>query len=199
MLATAKWFRERYLPKSTANTDDATIERYIINSQAEIEQIIGQPVESREVTYHFDGSEHVVCPYTLKCTLTRVESRDEIGGAWTTVDGCQLVNGYLECTDGFDKGKWNYRMILNVGLTASLADTVSVDFATAAYSSILDVLCEMTLARYNDGPLSKTGEARFGLKSIAETEDGKTTSKVFAEMRSLWRRRLQQFRIVQVF
>jgi len=199
MLATAKWFRERYLPKSVTNADDATIERYIINSQAEIEQIIGQPCEIREVTYHFDGSEHVVCPYTLKCTLTRVESRDDVGGSWTTVSGCQLVNGYLECTDGFDKGKWNYRMVLNVGLTAAATDSVSVDFATAAYSSILDVLCEMALVRYNDGPLSKTGEARFGLKSISESEDGKTNSKVFADMRSQWSRRLRGFKIVQVF
>lgn len=199
MIITPEYLRANYT--GAAATTDAVATQCIRAAIGDVEQMIGQPVQVREIVWYFKGNgrNRVTVPFTLKVSSATLEFRASIDDVWEEVPDVTYERPELLVPDGLLRDG-DYRMTADVGLADTVSPALlSADFTTDfRYEALRGVLCEMAAAKFYASATTNTGVKRTGLKSVSETSGpGTTKSQAFVEPREImadWKRRLLPFK-----
>lgn len=199
MIITAEYLRTNYT--GAAATTDAVATQCLRAAIGDVEQLIGQPVQVREVEWYFKGNGlyRVTVPYTLKVASAVLEYRASLDDAWESVPDVVYERPELHVPSGLLRGG-DYRLTANVGLADTISPALlSADFTVDfRYEALRGVLCEMAEAKFYASSSTNTGVKRNGLKSVAEQATaGMTKTQVFTDPRETmaeWKRRLLPYK-----
>jgi hypothetical protein len=200
MIITAEYLRTNYT--GAAASTDAVATECLRAAIGEIEHMIGQPVQLRQVEWSFtgNGQQKIIFPYTLKvdADALTVEYRPSLDADWEAVDDIEYRRPAIHCVNGFFLGG-EYRATTNVGLADVVSPALlSADFNSGfQYEALRAVICELAEVKFYASPSTNAGVKRSGLKSVSETEGpGATKTQVFVEGSAFhadWKRRLKPF------
>lgn len=201
MIITPEYLRTNYT--GAAESTDAVATQCLRAAIGDVEQIIGQPVEVREIEWYFTGNGRydVTCPYTLGVTTDAMvlEYRPSLDDAWESVPDIIYERPVIRVPSGLLRGG-AYRVTLDVGLADAvdpdpLSDAFTTDYR---YEALRGVICEMAEAKFYASSGTNTGVKRSGVKQVTEsTMSGANKTQVFIDPESRmdeWKRRLLPFK-----
>jgi hypothetical protein len=203
MILTPAYLREQYTGSDAAS--DAVLEQCLRAAIGEVEIIIGQPLEARDITWTFTGNgcQDILFPFSLNVLDVIIDYRSSIDQSWEEVANTSYEHPHLLCSDGFARGGM-YRATAQVGLAdVENGELLSADFSVDySYELLRDIICEMAAAKFYASPKTNTGTKRSGLKSVSESVGGQVTkSQSFVDIDTMlrgWKLRLKPFMKVRV-